>query len=320
VPEINAFSWKDKYSQIGFNEHWHSLLCDFGVRRITYTSDKLFALSGMAKKFAVDNGDEYLAGIWKRDFRKGLLWAMRSYPTSGMRVDAKVKELAASLPDDQRRTAESGPSWSWASRFTEPDVINFCIVSTQKPLQEEHDAQLVEVVLDPLFGDPYANLKLGMLKLSGYTTNVELRMRLRDVEGYEGVKFLVAQATTPNALHRLFKELLDSLEEYPSKTLFAKNEGEPLTLQALIVEGYTILSEKSNYRSGKRPAYYGLLLRPVKHSVMKDEDEEWYQRVGIFSMEPEVGTETMVDPTGNNMFLPVPDAWSGWEKRTVVVI
>jgi hypothetical protein len=59
------------------------LLFDFGVRRITYTSDTLLALSGMAKKFATDNGDEYLAGICKSDFRKGLLWAMRSVPDIG---------------------------------------------------------------------------------------------------------------------------------------------------------------------------------------------------------------------------------------------
>jgi hypothetical protein len=145
-------------------------------------------------------------------------------------------------------------------------------------------------------------------------------MGLRDVEVFEGIKVLIAQATAPNASHQLFKKLLGSLEELPSEILSTKKLGEPVTLQVLIVEGYTILSEKSNYISGKRPAYYGLLLTPVKYSAMKDGVEEWHQRVGIFSMEPEVGTKTVVDPTGYDMILPVPDVWSGWEKRTVVVI
>ncbi len=71
--------YASKYAQVGFNEHWHRVLIDFGLRNLTYSSDVLFALSAVAKKFGTDLEDLYMAGIWANDFRKGLLWNMRWY-------------------------------------------------------------------------------------------------------------------------------------------------------------------------------------------------------------------------------------------------
>ena len=121
VPEEDNFAIYDKYSQMEFNEHWHRLLLDFGSRNLTYSSDVLRALSGVAQIFAADLEDEYMAGIWKRDFRKGLLWSVRYYQTTSGRVEINVKKAVSSLPLDQQPTATSGPSWSWTSRFLNQD-------------------------------------------------------------------------------------------------------------------------------------------------------------------------------------------------------
>lgn len=61
---------------------WHRLLLDFGSRNLTCSSEVQSTLSDVAWIFAADLEDEYMAGIWKRDFRKGLLWSVRYCQTT----------------------------------------------------------------------------------------------------------------------------------------------------------------------------------------------------------------------------------------------
>lgn len=76
---------------------WYYLAQQYSHRRLSYASDKLPALSGLAAEFQNYSGDSYLAGLWKGDLAGGLLWV-------------------ASTIDKLRRTTENrAPSWSWAS-------------------------------------------------------------------------------------------------------------------------------------------------------------------------------------------------------------
>lgn len=76
---------------------WYYLAQQYSHRRLSYASDKLPALSGLAAEFQNYTGDSYLAGLWKGDLAGGLLWA-------------------ASTIDTLRRTTEyRAPSWSWVS-------------------------------------------------------------------------------------------------------------------------------------------------------------------------------------------------------------
>ncbi|KAF7512264.1 hypothetical protein GJ744_001832 [Endocarpon pusillum] len=73
---------------------WNNLLCSYGPRKLTRPSDKLPAISGLAKIYAERIGDEYIAGLWRNSLVEGLVW--RGF---GCR---RVSEYRA-------------PSWSWAS-------------------------------------------------------------------------------------------------------------------------------------------------------------------------------------------------------------
>lgn len=76
---------------------WYYLARQYSHRRLSYATDKLPALSGLAAEFRNFTGDSYLAGLWRGDLVGGLLWA-------------------ASTTDRLRRTKEyRAPSWSWAS-------------------------------------------------------------------------------------------------------------------------------------------------------------------------------------------------------------
>ena len=77
--------------------HWEELVQRYSKRRLTFPSDKLPALSGIAKQLQPLLGPGYFAGLWEQDLLHGLFWEvqLRVYP---------------------RRTAEyTAPTWSWAS-------------------------------------------------------------------------------------------------------------------------------------------------------------------------------------------------------------
>jgi hypothetical protein len=62
---------------------------------LTYSKDKLIALSGLARVIQTNNEDEYVAGMWRKDLETKLIW----YAYSPI---PRIPPYAA-------------PSWSWDS-------------------------------------------------------------------------------------------------------------------------------------------------------------------------------------------------------------
>lgn len=88
-----------------------------------------------------------------------------------------------------------------------------------------------------------------------------------------------------------------------------------------MISGFSTLNKKSQYRSGKRTVYYGLLLRRALDSTVVEDCEEVYRRIGIFSMEPDSSQdEIKIDRWGQEMLLPVERTWGGWEGKDLKVI
>jgi hypothetical protein len=56
------------------NDHGDAIIRDYICREMTKESDKLLALSGLARYFGVLTQDEYFAGLWKNTILPGLLW------------------------------------------------------------------------------------------------------------------------------------------------------------------------------------------------------------------------------------------------------
>jgi hypothetical protein len=77
---------------------WYDLVMLYGNCHLTIKSDIFPAISGIAKAIAIATGEEYSAGLWKRDLHRGLLWTAPDSTSS--RQD--LREYRA-------------PSWSWAS-------------------------------------------------------------------------------------------------------------------------------------------------------------------------------------------------------------
>ncbi|KAH7335103.1 heterokaryon incompatibility protein-domain-containing protein, partial [Pyrenochaeta sp. MPI-SDFR-AT-0127] len=79
---------------------WYRIVKAYSQTSLTFTSDKLPALSGIAKFFQRTPRNTYLAGIWKAHLPVGLAWYCSSW----------VQE--APLPQPEKCRA---PTWSWMS-------------------------------------------------------------------------------------------------------------------------------------------------------------------------------------------------------------
>ncbi|KIJ09860.1 hypothetical protein PAXINDRAFT_102159 [Paxillus involutus ATCC 200175] len=87
---------------------WRSVLVDYARREVTNPADKLVAFAGIAEQFqiALGEGDEYLAGLWKRNLSSELLWK-------------RHKRRLRPAPKD----SHYAPSWSWAA--TDGEIMAF---------------------------------------------------------------------------------------------------------------------------------------------------------------------------------------------------
>ncbi|KAF8860606.1 HET-domain-containing protein, partial [Acephala macrosclerotiorum] len=87
---------------MGDPEEWRNIIQLYSRARLTYSKDKLVALSGVARQFQSVTGDQYVAGLWRTGLEVYLCW----------RVERSETLNPAPEPETSLYQA---PSWSWAS-------------------------------------------------------------------------------------------------------------------------------------------------------------------------------------------------------------
>lgn len=98
-------------------EGWCKFIEEYSSLDFTKETNTLSALAGIVKMIQSRNGDEFLAGLWKKNLHFYLLWQ----PThSGMRTEDDTfahKWPWAFPPNPGMRIRDNtfAPSWSWAS-------------------------------------------------------------------------------------------------------------------------------------------------------------------------------------------------------------
>ncbi len=86
----------------------------YSARNLTFESDRLPALAGLARHVSEFTGSKYLAGLWMENLPFGLLW-------QGEKSKQSLSEHLASF---QASSGPTAPSWSWASR---PGYIEYIV-------------------------------------------------------------------------------------------------------------------------------------------------------------------------------------------------
>ncbi|KAM0146350.1 hypothetical protein ACHAPG_011182 [Botrytis cinerea] len=77
-------------------QDWYEAVSSFTARDLTYHTDKLPALAGVATRIHKIRKYDYLAGLWKQDLEYGLLW----YVTSRPKIDSGRYAFPSLLGDE----------------------------------------------------------------------------------------------------------------------------------------------------------------------------------------------------------------------------
>jgi hypothetical protein len=128
---------------------WHDLLAEYTSPHLTYDSDKLPALSGLAHEVSKLTEDNYLAGLWVRRLREELLW----------------RRLG---DDDQRdgivpsRIHNGSPTWSWASLKGKirNEVVRY------RRIPHEYDPRIVKTYSKLATSDPFGRVLSANVSIS----------------------------------------------------------------------------------------------------------------------------------------------------------
>lgn len=97
------------------SEHcWHALVVEYMQRDLTFPSDRLPALAGLANAFAADPRlGTYLAGMWTSHFPKSLLWTFHQISWKSLNGFGGAFDKQTPTKFTEK---VSYPTWSWASR------------------------------------------------------------------------------------------------------------------------------------------------------------------------------------------------------------
>ncbi|KAL9638200.1 MAG: hypothetical protein Q9164_001708 [Protoblastenia rupestris] len=170
------FPWKhDPYA------HWIGLVDNYTSRNLTFVSDKLPALSGLASNVQTAlPEDRYLAGLWRSHLPHALAWFCRGKDGRGRRPP---------------EAGNSAPSWSWASVVGE---VTFGVLETSEPaLAEVLDSETTPDGLNPFGSVTRGSLRLrttmaraGQLIETNHTTEYHVygtKFRLYVDHKYQGL-------------------------------------------------------------------------------------------------------------------------------------
>ena len=111
-------------------EIWYQLVIRYSRLSLTYPSDRLPAISGLAAAISVPSLGRYLAGLWESDIFFGLAWQSSLYTHFQPQV---------------------APSWSWAAYFPEvegEESVFWC----SRPQSQNHEGRWYDTYKPVLYG------------------------------------------------------------------------------------------------------------------------------------------------------------------------
>lgn len=159
---VHAASYDASNDRTRMYDSWLQLVQSYSRLELTYTTDRLPALSGIAHLVATKANDTYVAGLWKDDIAAGLLWYV--------------------WPCQPEPTAPTyiAPSWSWASTAG---------VWTLEPARRRFlNVQVIDVHAQCSTSNPYGEVSSASLTICGPMKRVATRQLLKKGRRYFTLK------------------------------------------------------------------------------------------------------------------------------------
>ncbi len=147
----------DPYSLTnGMFAAWYRIVKQFSRRSLTFESDRLPAISGIARLLGQRTGFTYLVGLWKED-PHGLVWCIDKAQNRVSHASTQSKH-----DDDQTATDSACPSWSWAKM---PRSISWRFYEQHRIPAAVGEAKILSSTITSLSGDPYGVVQSAELTL-----------------------------------------------------------------------------------------------------------------------------------------------------------
>lgn len=146
----------DTPSEDGLWKLWTGILETYTASKLTYTSDKLVAISGIVKLMERTLRDQYCAGLWRKNLAIHLFWF------SGCN-----EQRLRPRPDPYR-----APSWSWAS-LDGPISLGFYDKDFYNDMKTL--INITECEIESTIDDPTSVVTGGTLRLSGWLATMQLQ-------------------------------------------------------------------------------------------------------------------------------------------------
>ena len=140
---------------------WKAIVEVYSAKKLTYTSDKPVAISGIVKLMEQTFNDQYCAGLWRKNLVMQLFWASRC-PEQRL------------CPRSQPYRA---PSWSWTS-LDGPILRPFYDESFYTEV--ETLISITERNVESTMGDTTSSVTGGTLRLSGWLASMQLHPESQD--------------------------------------------------------------------------------------------------------------------------------------------
>ncbi|KAF2093355.1 HET-domain-containing protein [Rhizodiscina lignyota] len=148
---------------------WLKLAAEYSGKRLTVASDKLPAIGGLASSMQELTGDEYVAGLWRRDLVRSLCWMQ------------PIKQQLDHLPGCEVNTDRGwemttpyrAPSWSWANLdlvVTYPEFDEFGEFMSK--LETAASPEILEVTAESATADKFGQVSSASIRLKAFTVVV----------------------------------------------------------------------------------------------------------------------------------------------------
>jgi len=146
----------DKFGRDEAYDVWMRLVRQFSQRSLTYSSDRLPAISSLAALMATKTESPYIAGIWSNDLH-GLAWFS----------DGPGERICHQFMDSSRSSV--APSWSWAN-LKSSITYRF---NDEERVKTNEDPILIDAHTPLLGSDPFGSVSGGFITIQALTKPVQ---------------------------------------------------------------------------------------------------------------------------------------------------
>ncbi|KAI5861309.1 HET-domain-containing protein [Durotheca rogersii] len=183
-----AFAGISLTGQFDLGDDWMSTVEEYSARQLTFETDKLPAMAGLARMEVQGGGELYLAGIRRKSVHRDVFWTPE--PRTGVAGDGDARvsfdSLIKSLNSPQPYVA---PSWSWARwrgkvRFDEsPAPYGDHVPVRDGDACFARAYERIDVWTSASESNPFGQVTGGSLKIT--STVVPMLPRLQRQEGFD---------------------------------------------------------------------------------------------------------------------------------------